>query len=413
MKNKKINMREMWNRLRIILFVICFSAMLPACSSEGSANNSDKETLIEDVQSDDGAIPDELLAAEDRVQAGIMAANGSVSQSDNEEISVLSGTITIPAYSGKPYVLVNNNQPFFLEEDLTSDSYETYADLDEKERCGICVASIGSDLMPTEDRGSIGAVKPTGWHTVKYDNVDGKYLYNRCHLIGYQLTAENANKKNLITGTRYLNVNGMLPFENLVADYIKETNNHVLYRVTPVFEKDNLLASGVLIEGMSVEDDGEGILFNVFCYNVQPGIKIDYATGSSEVGNADYESMTIAINSSGLVEGAQTAAPTQTGTTAPTAAPTQTGTTAPTAAPTQAETTAPTVAETKAPTVAQTVATTQSQASNNNADSIMVWIPKTGSKYHSKASCSSMKNPSQVTKSKAESMGYTPCSKCW
>lgn len=135
--------------------------------------------------------------------------------------------------------------------------------------------------MPTEKRGSIGSVKPTGWQTAKYDNVDGKYLYNRCHLIGYQLTAENANKKNLITGTRYLNVNGMLPFENMVADYIKETNNHVLYRVTPVFIGDNLVASGVLMEAESVEDDGEGILFNVYCYNVQPGIVIDYATGDS------------------------------------------------------------------------------------------------------------------------------------
>ena len=137
--------------------------------------------------------------------------------------------------------------------------------------------------MPTEKRGSIGSVKPTGWYTVKYDIVDGKYLYNRCHLIGYQLTAENANKNNLITGTRYLNVDGMLLFENMVADYIKETNNHVLYRVTPIFTGDNLLADGVLMEAESVEDNGEGISYNVFCYNVQPGVKIDYVTGDSSL----------------------------------------------------------------------------------------------------------------------------------
>ena len=135
--------------------------------------------------------------------------------------------------------------------------------------------------MPTEKRGNIGQVKPSGWQTVKYDFVDGKYLYNRCHLIGYQLTAENANKKNLITGTRSMNVDGMLPFENMVADYIKETKNHVLYRVTPIFIGDNLVASGVLMEAQSVEDEGEGILFNVFVYNVQPGVAIDYETGES------------------------------------------------------------------------------------------------------------------------------------
>ena len=153
--------------------------------------------------------------------------------------------------------------------------------MDSLGRCGVCVASVGKDLMPTTERGSIGSVKPTGWHTVKYDNVDGKYLYNRCHLIGYQLSGENANVKNLITGTRYLNIKGMLPFENMVADYVKETNNHVLYRATPIFEGDNLLANGVLLEGYSVEDNGDGICFNVFCYNVQPDININYANGES------------------------------------------------------------------------------------------------------------------------------------
>lgn len=187
----------------------------------------------------------------------------------------------IPAYSGSPYVVINNNIPYFTESDYTTNSYEYYSELDSLGRCGVCVASIGKDLMPTEERGSIGSVKPTGWHTVKYDNVDGKYLYNRCHLIGYQLSGENANTKNLITGTRYLNIQGMLPFENMVADYVKETGNHILYRSTPIFEGNNLLASGVLLEAYSVEDNGDGICFNVYCYNVQPDISINYATGDS------------------------------------------------------------------------------------------------------------------------------------
>lgn len=189
----------------------------------------------------------------------------------------------IPAYDGEPYVAINDNQPDFSEEDMATDSSETYSDLDSLGRCGVAYANIGQDLMPSEDRGNISDVKPSGWQSVEYDGIDGGYLYNRCHLIGYQLTAENANEKNLITGTRYLNVEGMLPFENMVADYIQETGNHVLYRVTPLFEGDNLVASGVQMEAKSVEDNGAGILFNVFCYNVQPGITIDYATGNSQL----------------------------------------------------------------------------------------------------------------------------------
>lgn len=187
----------------------------------------------------------------------------------------------IPAFSGDAYVAINGNVPFFVEEEYTTESYEYYSDLDELGRCGVTMACIGVDIMPTEDRGEIGSVKPTGWQSVKYDIVDGKYLYNRCHLIGFQLAGENANKKNLITGTRYLNIEGMLPFENLVADYVKETENHVLYRVTPIFEGDNLVASGVVMEGWSVEDEGDGVCFCVFAYNAQPGITIDYATGNS------------------------------------------------------------------------------------------------------------------------------------
>ncbi|MGM9999460.1 MAG: DNA/RNA non-specific endonuclease [Candidatus Bruticola sp.] len=190
----------------------------------------------------------------------------------------------VPAYSGTPYAVINKNVPYFTKADRTSRSYEKYSPLDSLGRCGTAVANIGRDLMPTAKRGKIGQVKPSGWHLAKYDCVEGKYLYNRCHLIGYQLTAENANERNLITGTRYLNVQGMLPFENMVADYIKETGNHVLYRVTPVFKGNNLVAHGVLMEAMSVEDNGRGILFNIFCYNVQPQISIDYKTGASSYG---------------------------------------------------------------------------------------------------------------------------------
>lgn len=188
----------------------------------------------------------------------------------------------IPAYSGEPYVAVNNNEPLFTDDEKKNDqSFEEYASLDGLGRCGTAYSCVGRELMPTEARGNIGQVKPTGWHSVKYDCVDGKNLYNRCHLIGYQLTAENANDRNLITGTRYLNVEGMLPFENMVADYIQETDNHVLYRVTPIFSGDNLVADGVLMEAYSVEDGGEGVTFCVYAYNVQPGVTIDYATGDS------------------------------------------------------------------------------------------------------------------------------------
>ena len=203
-------------------------------------------------------------------------------------------TADVPAYSGKPYTAVNNNEPYFTSDDLTTEAFENYSELDALGRCGVAYANVCLETMPTEKRGSISEVKPTGWHSVKYDNVDGKSLYNRCHLIGYQLTAENANQQNLITGTRYLNVDGMLPFENMVADYVKETDNHVLYRVTPIFTGDNLVADGVLMEGYSVEDEGDGICFCAYAYNVQPGITIDYATGdswlSSENGNSDSSS---------------------------------------------------------------------------------------------------------------------------
>ena len=194
--------------------------------------------------------------------------------------------ISVPAFSGQPYTEVNGNIPFFKETDYNTESFEQYSSLDLLGRCGAAYANISRDLMPTQERGEIGSVKPTGWVQEKYEGIvdsNPPYLYNRCHLIAYCLTAENANEKNLITGTRYMNVEGMLPFEEQVARYLDKNDNHVLYRVTPIFEGWNLLASGVLMEAYSVEDNGEGICFCVYCYNVQPGIEINYKTGESSV----------------------------------------------------------------------------------------------------------------------------------
>lgn len=215
----------------------------------------------------------------------------SVSAAAQKEKITLSN---LPKYSGTAYVELNNNVPGFKKSELTTKAFEKYSALDDDGRCGVAYANVCTDTMPTEERGKIGSVKPSGWQTVKYDCVDGKYLYNRCHLIGYQLTGENANEENLITGTRYMNTEGMLPFENMVADYVERTDNHVLYRVTPIFKGDNLLASGVQMEAYSVEDKGKGVCFNVYCYNVQPGIDIDYTDGSSKISEGTIAS--IALN---------------------------------------------------------------------------------------------------------------------
>ena len=198
---------------------------------------------------------------------------------------------SIPEFSGSPYTFINGNKPVFSKDELKTVGYEKYSPLDSLDRCGAALASCGIEIMPAKDeeRGSINSVTPSGWIQATYDTsiVSGGYLYNRCHLIGWQLSAENANEKNIITGTKYLNINGMLPFENMIADYIKETKNHVAYRVTPIFEGNNLVCSGVQLEAYSIEDNGAGICFNVYCYNVQPGVIIDYATGSSRLEGVD------------------------------------------------------------------------------------------------------------------------------
>lgn len=199
----------------------------------------------------------------------------------------------VPAYSGEPYVEINGNKPNFTDEDKARDTFEEYSPLDYLGRCGVAFMLASEETMPTEDRGDIGDVKPSGWHTVRYNGVvDGNYLYNRCHLLGFQLSGENANERNLITGTRYMNTEGMLPFENHIANYIDATGNHVLYRVTPIYTGENLVADGVQMEAYSIEDKGNGINFNVFCYNVQPGVVIDYATGESALEETPEEEST-------------------------------------------------------------------------------------------------------------------------
>ncbi|MCD8027399.1 MAG: DNA/RNA non-specific endonuclease [Erysipelotrichaceae bacterium] len=210
-----------------------------------------------------------------------------VSENVDIEITLNNDTVidldSIPDYDEDPYIEINDNIPYFTDDEITTEVFEEYSELDDLGRCGVAYANICQELMPTEKRQSIGMIKPTGWQIAKYDFIVGQYLYNRCHLIGFQLAGENANEKNLITGTRYMNVDGMLPFENMIADYVKETDNHVLYRVTPLFDGDYLIASGVEMEAYSVEDDGEGICFHVYVYNVQPGVVIDYATGDNEL----------------------------------------------------------------------------------------------------------------------------------
>ena len=267
---------------------------------------------------------------------------------DEDEYNAL--TAQLPPYSGEPYCEVFENVPQFKEYEIIDASFEYYSKTDELDRCDVCIASVSEDIMPTEERESISSVIPSGWKSVKYDNISGKYLYNRCHLIGFQLTGENANKQNLITGTRYLNVDAMLPFENMVAEYIEETNNNVMYRATPVFSGENLVADGVLLEAYSIEDNGEGISFCVYCYNVQPGILIDYKTGDSGIGEiiyTEYESYE------------------------PTAEST----------------------DTKVPEI------------------LKVYRTPRGSKYHYDAQCGG-KNSYETTLSDAVLQGLTPCSKC-
>lgn len=267
------------SKLKSVLSILCLLAVLissfAGCGSEVSYTEETTGAIEESFAETDAFQDDGWDDLEDTEEIIIPEGVG-----DENSKAVLSG---IPEYSGTPYVVINDNVPSFNKYELTVKGYETYASLDSLGRCGGAVASCGKEIMPGagEERGSISSIKPSGWVQAQYDFVSGTYLYNRCHLIGWQLSAENANVRNLITGTRYMNIEGMLPFENMVADYIRETDNHVAYRITPVYDGDDLVATGVQMEAYSIEDAGEGISFNVFCYNVQPGVGIDYSTGES------------------------------------------------------------------------------------------------------------------------------------
>lgn len=293
----------------------------------------------------------------------------------------------IPAYDGKAYVAVNNNEPFFTDSDMTTTAFENYSDLDSLGRCGVAYANICKEIMPTEKRGKIGMIKPAGWHTVKYDVIKDRYLYNRCHLIGYQLAGENANPKNLITGTRYLNVEGMLPFENLVADYVNNTGNHVLYRVTPMFSGSNLVANGVLIEAKSVEDNGGGILFNVYCYNVQPGVGINYENGDSWLDGTTPQE-----------QSAQTGAAQNGGSQSSTGS--------------EAGESGSSGSITGSAASGSDTSPAENSVSDSSNSKTMVHITATGKKYH-RAGCRTLKkSDTEVTLDEAKSMGLSPCGIC-
>lgn len=297
----------------------------------------------------------------------------------------------IPAYDGKAYVAVNNNEPFFTDSDMITTAFENYSDLDSLGRCGVAYANICKDIMPTEERGKIGMIKPSGWHTVKYDVIKDRYLYNRCHLIGYQLAGENANPKNLITGTRYLNVEGMLPFENLVADYVNNTGNHVLYRVTPMFSGSNLVANGVLIEAKSVEDNGGGILFNVYCYNVQPGVGINYENGDSWLDGTTPQKQS-AQTDTPKNEGSQSSAGSGAGASAG-----DTGSSG---------------SITGSAASGSNTSPAENSVSDSSNSKTMVHITATGKKYH-RAGCRTLKkSDTEVTLDEAKSMGLSPCGIC-
>ena len=274
------------NKKWIIIIVVALLAVIGLVSGGSdeapeSTTSSTSESSVSTEASGEAVIPgteSTTVAGDSPVTTNGKTENGGGVMLSPGDIDVFD----VPAFSGSPYVAINNNAPGFSDSEITDKSFETYGALDSLGRCTVAYACLGKDIMPTEDRGAIGQVKPSGWHTVKYDCVDGKYLYNRCHLIGFQLSGENANTKNLITGTRYMNVDGMLPFENMVADHIREKGCHVAYKVTPDFKGENLVCHGVTMEAYCIECQGN-LQFNVYCFNIQPGIEINYATGESRL----------------------------------------------------------------------------------------------------------------------------------
>lgn len=272
---------------KLITSIICIASII-CCSGCEKITNDLIDAGLEEINSNLNKIYSETTITND--PASIIETTKellpNLSKESNDELNtnlILYASSESESDPNEPYMILNNNQPSFANYEITTDEFEKYSELDSLERCGVAYANISPYTMPDEEREAIGSVKPTGWHTIKYDCVNGKYLYNRCHLIGFQLAGENANKLNLVTGTRYLNVDGMLPFENEVADYVHKTKNHVLYRVTPLFIGNELVCRGVQIEAYSVEDNGKGVCYNVFIYNVQPSIKINYENGDSEL----------------------------------------------------------------------------------------------------------------------------------
>lgn len=395
-------------KIKFLLLTMLLTLFMAGCTGETSTT----DTTMADVSTEATDTASESQKTDDTDQTKQPNQSNSETQYAENKVTEAPPFVAsdIPAYTGDNYTVIHNNVPYFDASELATASYEYYSDLDDLGRCGFCVADIGTDLMPTEERGEIGSIKPTGWQQNKYMGVvDGNYLYNRCHLISYQLTGENANEKNLITGTRNFNEKGMLPFENMVADYIKETGNHVLYRVTPVFDGNNLLADGVLMEAESVEDEGAGILFCVFCYNVQPGIVIDYTDGSNHLEN-DSSTDAAGGNNEAKASG-------NTSTDKNTASSASAGTTA--------------AVDNSAASTSQTTTTQNDQQQNNAASTIdnssqqtapsqpagggMCWKSATGSKYHSRNNCGNM-NPDkavQITIEQAEAQGLGRCKNCW
>lgn len=375
---------NIWHKLRktaaiALCELLAIATIFTGCASTDLSGTEGTGHVAGAVVADEDSSG--ALGSTDNAYAGEAGQSSGKPQDDLVNNNTYVSLDAIPAYDGKAYVAINNNEPFFADSDMTTTAFENYSDLDSLGRCGVAYANICKEIMPTEERGKIGMIKPSGWHTVKYDVIKDRYLYNRCHLIGYQLAGENANPKNLITGTRYLNVEGMLPFENLVADYVNNTGNHVLYRVTPMFSGSNLVANGVLIEAKSVEDNGGGILFNVYCYNVQPGIGINYENGDSWLDGTTPQN-----------EGSQSSAGSVAGATAG-----ESGSSGSTTG--------------NVSSGSDSSAAENSAADSSNSET-MVHITATGKKYH-RAGCRTLKkSDTEVTLDEAKSMGLSPCGIC-
>ena len=282
-------------KIKNLLLCCLISIMVLVCGCDGNSSgvNSNTTQTTTAVSSTSKTVIESQTTTTKNISDSEQTTTGQMKQS-GKQLTESAKLSNVPEYAGNDFEVINNNAPLFSDDYLSSQSYEFYGELDNLGRCTVGIANIGKDIMPTEKRGSIGMIKPSGWHLDKYDFVDGRYLYNRCHLVGYQLSGENANEKNLITGTRYMNIGKMLDIENQVANYVKSSNNHVLYRVTPIFVGNELVARGVLMEAKSCEDNGKSICLCVFCFNVQPNVIIDYTTGDNKL-NSTVTTESVAV----------------------------------------------------------------------------------------------------------------------